>query len=116
MDYAKLKGDKFSLAKVLARTLKVPLLLPIAPRLALLGFTFCQPFFIETLLNHLAGPRLDPNVGYGLIGASLLIYSGIASSMAFTWYFPSLPAYDDTVDTSPGSIYEGHKGVRWSNG
>lgn len=87
MDYAKLKGDKFSLAKVLARTLKVPLLLPIAPRLALLGFTFCQPFFIETLLGYLAEPKLNPNIGYGLIGASFFIYSGIATSMAFTWYF-----------------------------
>jgi ABC-type multidrug transport system fused ATPase/permease subunit len=87
MDYAKLKKDKFVLAKALARTLKVPLLLPIAPRLALLGFTFSQPFFIETLLTYLAKPTLDPNVGYGLIGASFLIYSGIATSMALTWYF-----------------------------
>ncbi|KAI9695824.1 MAG: hypothetical protein M1820_008379 [Bogoriella megaspora] len=87
MDYAKLKGDKFGLAKVLAQTLKVPLLLPIVPRLALLGFTFCQPFFIETVLDYLAGPTLNPNIGYGLIGASFLIYLGIAASMAFTWYF-----------------------------
>lgn len=87
MNYPRLKGDKFGLAKALARTLKVPLLLPVAPRLALLGFTFSQPFFIETLLNYLAEPTLDPNVGYGLIGASFLIYSGIAISMAFTWYF-----------------------------
>jgi ABC-type multidrug transport system fused ATPase/permease subunit len=87
MDYAKLRGDRFGLAKVLARTLKVPLLLPIVPRLALLGFTFCQPFFIEALLDYLAEPTLNPNVGYGLIGASFLIYSGIATSGAFTWYF-----------------------------
>ncbi|KAL9086196.1 MAG: hypothetical protein Q9165_007261 [Trypethelium subeluteriae] len=64
MDYSKLKGDKFGLVKVLARTLKGPLLLPIPPRLALLGFTFCQPFFIETLLNHLSKPEVDANVGY----------------------------------------------------
>lgn len=87
MDYTKLKGDKFGLVKVLMRTLKVPLLLPIIPRLALLGFTFSQPFFIETLLDYLAEPTLNPNVGYGLIGASFLIYTGIATSMAFTWYF-----------------------------
>ncbi|PVI01957.1 putative ABC multidrug transporter [Periconia macrospinosa] len=87
MDYAKLKGDRFGLVKVLMRTLKVPLLLPIAPRLALLGFTFSQPFFVEALLDYLAKPELNPNVGYGLIGASFLIYTGIATSMAFTWYF-----------------------------
>lgn len=86
IDYSKLKGDKFGLAKVLARTLKVPLLLSVPPRLALLGFTFCQPFFIEKLLDHLSKPRVDDNVGYGFIGASVLIYSGIAISMALYWY------------------------------
>lgn len=87
VDYSKLKGDKFGLAKVLMRTLKVPLLLPVPPRLALLGFTFCQPFFIEKLLDHLSQPRVDANIGYGFIGASILIYSGIAISMALYSYF-----------------------------
>ena len=50
IDYTNLKGDKFGLVKVIVRTLKVSLLLPIHPRLALLGFTFCQPFFIEKRL------------------------------------------------------------------
>ncbi|KAM5484573.1 hypothetical protein MaudMau93_005792 [Microsporum audouinii] len=87
MDYSKLRGDKFGLVKVLIRTLKVSLILPIPPRLALLGFVFCQPFFIERLLDHLAQPTIDANVGYGFIGASILIYSGIAISTAFYWYF-----------------------------
>ncbi|KAH6658276.1 putative ABC multidrug transporter [Truncatella angustata] len=87
MDYSKLKGDKYGLVKVLARTLKIPLLLPILPRLALLAFTFCQPFFIEKLLDHLAKSEVDANVGYGFIGASLLIYLGIAVSTALYWYF-----------------------------
>lgn len=86
MDYSKLKGDKFGLLKVLMRTLKVPLLLPIFPRLALLGFTFCQPFFLEKLLHHLSKSEVDANVGYGFIGASVLIYSGIAISTALCWY------------------------------
>ncbi|KAF3069773.1 Multidrug resistance-associated protein 1 [Daldinia childiae] len=87
IDYSKLKGDKFGLAKVLIRTLKVPLMLPIFPRLALLGFTFCQPFFIEKLLERLSEPDVDANVGYGFIGASILIYSGISISTALCWYF-----------------------------
>ncbi|PWY89950.1 putative ABC multidrug transporter [Aspergillus heteromorphus CBS 117.55] len=87
MDYSKLKGDKFGLVKVLARTLRPALLLPIPPRLALLAFTFCQPLFIERLLDYLSQPALDPNVGYGFIGASMLIYLGIAISTAFYWYF-----------------------------
>ncbi|KAK3381207.1 putative ABC multidrug transporter [Podospora didyma] len=87
MDYSKLKGDNFGLIKVLMRTLKVPILLPVAPRLALLGFTFAQPFFIESLLDHLAEPEFEANIGYGFIGASVLIYSGLAISKAFYWYF-----------------------------
>ncbi|KAH7370165.1 putative ABC multidrug transporter [Rhexocercosporidium sp. MPI-PUGE-AT-0058] len=88
--YTRLKGKrlgKFGLLKVLVTTLRVPLLLPILPRLALLGFTFCQPFFINTLLEHLSQPEIDANVGYGFIGASVLIYSGIAVSTALYWYF-----------------------------
>jgi hypothetical protein len=86
MDHTKLRCDKFGLVKVLARTLKVPLLLPIPPRLALLGFTFCQPFFIEKLLDHLSEPVVDARIGYGFIGASVLIYTGIAISTALCWY------------------------------
>jgi hypothetical protein len=86
MDYSKLRGDKFGLLKVLMRTLKVPLLIPIPLRLAVLGFTFCQPLFIEKLLDYLSQPQLDANVGYGFVGASILIYSGIAISRAFYWY------------------------------
>jgi hypothetical protein len=85
MSYSKLKGDKFGLLKTIIRTLKVPILLPIPPRLALLGFTFCQPLFIQKLLDHLSEPEIDANVGYGFIGASVLIYSGIAISTALCW-------------------------------
>lgn len=91
IDYSKLRGDRFGLLKVLVRTLKVPLLLPIAPRLALLGFTFCQPFFIRKLVDYLAEPEMDANVGYGFIGASILIYTGIAVSTALYWYVSILP-------------------------
>ncbi|EED19910.1 ABC multidrug transporter, putative [Talaromyces stipitatus ATCC 10500] len=87
IDYTKLKGDKFGLLKVLMRTLKVPLLVPIPPRLALLGFTFSQPFYIEKLLDYLMQSKPDVNFGYGFIGASVLIYLGIAVSTALYWYF-----------------------------
>ena len=86
MDYTRLKGDKYGLVKILIRTLKGPLLIPVIPRLALLAFTFCQPLFIQSILNYLSQPELDANVGYGFIGASVLIYSGIAISTALYWY------------------------------
>ncbi|ORY68183.1 ATPase-like protein [Pseudomassariella vexata] len=84
------KGQKrgLELAKVLGKTLAVPLLLPIGPRVALLGFKFCQPFLIDSLLNYMQQPAERPstNVGYGLIGATILIYGGIAISTSFYWY------------------------------
>ncbi|KAJ9142479.1 Multidrug resistance-associated protein 1 [Pleurostoma richardsiae] len=89
MEKSTSRGGKFGLAKALAKTLAVPILIPVAPRIAMIGFTFCQPFLIDSVLTYLQQPtsQRDPNVGYGLIGASLLIYSGIALSTAFYWYF-----------------------------
>ncbi|KAK8115981.1 ABC multidrug transporter [Apiospora sp. TS-2023a] len=88
-DYSKMKGDKYGLLKALCRTLLVELLLPVAPRLMLLGFLFCQPFFIERLLTYLSEPEgpNSSNFAYGFIGAAILIYSGIAVSTALYWYF-----------------------------
>lgn len=86
MDYTKLKGDKFGLLKVLVRTLWVQLLLPIPPRAALIAFYICQPLFIESLVMYLSHSDPDPNVGYGLIGAAIIIYSGIGISYALYWY------------------------------
>ncbi|RFU73493.1 abc transporter, integral membrane type 1 [Trichoderma arundinaceum] len=87
LDYSKMKGDKFGLTKVLVRTLIGPLLLPTVPRLGLLGFAFAQPLFIERLLDYLAEDELDPNIGYGFIGASLFIYAGIALCWALHRYY-----------------------------
>lgn len=86
MDYSKLKDHKFGLLKVLMKTMKGALLLPIPIRLTLLAFTFCQPLFIEKLLDYLAEPELDASFGYGFIGASLLIYFGMALTRSFYWY------------------------------
>ena len=89
LSYSKLKGDKYGLVKVLARSFAIPLLLPVPARLVLLGFTFCQPFFINSLLSYLAAPEdsRPANFGYGFIGASIFIYSGIAVSTSLYWYF-----------------------------
>jgi hypothetical protein len=85
MNYTKMQGDKYGLVKVLVRTLKGPLLIPIIPRLALLAFTFCQPLFIQKILEYLSQSKLDANLGYGFIGASVLIYLGIAISRSLYW-------------------------------
>ncbi|KAK9787168.1 putative ABC multidrug transporter [Seiridium cardinale] len=89
LSYSKLRADKHGLVKALCSTLAVPLLLPVIPRLVLLGFTFCQPFFINRLLAYLSENEsvAFKNTGYGLIAASVFIYSGIALSTAIYQYF-----------------------------
>ncbi|KAK7423072.1 hypothetical protein QQZ08_009239 [Neonectria magnoliae] len=79
-------GIRFGLAKKLAKALAAQLLYPITPRLILIGFKYSQPFFIRALLDHLQHPEAPRSIGYGLIGASVLIYAGIAGSHALYWY------------------------------
>ncbi|KAJ9161045.1 p-loop containing nucleoside triphosphate hydrolase protein [Coniochaeta hoffmannii] len=67
-----------------------PLLLPVLPRLCLVGFTLSQPMFLRTLLNFLATPDDDISRGTsasGLVGAVILIYVGIAASTSIYWYY-----------------------------
>jgi hypothetical protein len=82
LDYSKFKDDKYGLVKLLCRAYAVPLLLPVIPRLFKIAFTFCQPFFMESLLTYLSqdASSVSDNFGYGLIGASVLIYFGLAIS------------------------------------
>ncbi|OAP62557.1 ABC transporter [Fonsecaea erecta] len=88
-DYTKMKGTAYGLAKAVARTLLVPMLLPIPPRIGLIFFKFCQPFLINSILEVISGQSTQEtvNYGYGFIGATALIYSGLAVSTALYWYF-----------------------------
>ncbi|GJD03582.1 ABC transporter [Colletotrichum higginsianum] len=77
------------LARALGSTLVVPLLMPVAPRIALLGLVFCQPFLLEALLHNLEEQETSQvaNRGYGLIGATFIVYTGIPIANALYWYF-----------------------------
>ncbi|KAI8961197.1 putative ABC multidrug transporter [Daldinia sp. FL1419] len=88
MKYTGLGGKRLGLVKALARTLLIPLVLPIPARLAKMAFTFCQPLFIRSLTARLSKSEssLSDNIGYGFIGASICIYFPIAISTAFYWY------------------------------
>lgn len=80
-------GRKLGLTRSLFRALYVPYLMPIVPRVALIGFSFSQPLFIRALLEYLQQPEAPRSTSYGLIGAAVLIYSGAAFSRALHWYF-----------------------------
>ena len=71
----------------LVKPLGLAVLLPVFPRLCLLGFTFCQPFFLQRLLNFLSSLEDDSSTASGLAAVAVFIYSGIAVSTALYWYY-----------------------------
>ena len=58
------------------------------PRLALIGLTFGQAFLINSARKSLGTPvnATSANSGYGLIGVTALIYTGIAISIEWYWH------------------------------
>ncbi|KAI1128256.1 putative ATP-binding cassette transporter [Nemania abortiva] len=80
------KFGKYGLIGLTFRSLGLYAFTPMLPRLALSGFTFAQPFLASSLIDFLDGDRNAPeNNGYGLIGASFLVYAGIA--VCTGWYY-----------------------------
>ncbi|KAJ5434324.1 ABC transporter transmembrane domain type 1 [Penicillium cf. griseofulvum] len=71
---------RFEFPWQMGRAFKGPLALMVLPRIFLIGFTFSQPFLIASVLNWLDNSHSASNLGYGLIGATLLIYLGMAIS------------------------------------
>lgn len=71
---------KRKLLFVILRTLRWPILVPVIPRVILIGFTLCQPLLVNRFLDYLqdSAKDQDANVGYGLIGAYGLVYFGMA--------------------------------------
>lgn len=66
---------------VLFKSIAWSFLQPIPSRLAMIAFSFCQPFFIGRLINFLeSDPLSNQDNGLGLIMASLLIYPGLSLS------------------------------------
>ncbi|KAK2051609.1 hypothetical protein LY76DRAFT_674197 [Colletotrichum caudatum] len=63
-------------------TFLLPFLAPVIPRLFLTVFTFAQPFLINTTVTFVSIENPDVNYGRGIIGAWVLVYLGIALSLA----------------------------------
>jgi len=71
-----------SLFATTLQKLKWPILAVIPPRLCLIGFSFCQPFLINRAVRFSQDPATaqTKNIGYGLIGAYIVVFIGIAVS------------------------------------
>lgn len=71
--------NRFTLPLVAFRCLWRPFVAAIPARLCLIGFNFAQPFLINRVISILQGSDSEtPDNRYGLIGATALIYLGIA--------------------------------------
>ncbi|KAI0404995.1 putative ATP-binding cassette transporter [Xylaria palmicola] len=80
------KFGRHGLIQLAFRSLGLYALAPVPPRIALTAFTFAQPFLASSLIEFLDRDRNAPeNNGYGLIGASFLVYTGIA--VCTGWYY-----------------------------
>ncbi|KAI1178956.1 ABC transporter [Nemania sp. FL0916] len=70
-----------------AKSLPWTVVVPVFPRLLLLGVTLAQPFFLQRLLRFLSSQETDVHSSSGLVAAAIFIYSGIAVSTALYWYY-----------------------------
>ncbi|EKG14306.1 Putative ABC transporter protein [Macrophomina phaseolina MS6] len=79
---------KYSLFQKSLHSLGWSLYAPIVPRLAMSAFTYSQPLLLTRTLGYVEGqPYTNKNIGYGLIGAYVLVYAGIAISSAQYWRY-----------------------------
>lgn len=73
--------QKMNLGFILLKAISQSFPQAILSRLAMVIFSFCQPWFIGTLIRFMdSDPLSNRNTGLGLILASLLIYPGLAFS------------------------------------
>ncbi|KAK8091117.1 multidrug resistance protein [Apiospora phragmitis] len=81
-------GGRHALVLALYSAIQLPLLIVILPRLCLVGFNYAQPFLIDRAIRLIteAANEETTNDGRGLIGATALIYLGIAISTAAYQY------------------------------
>ncbi len=75
------KSSKYSLIIALLSGLKWQFSQVLIPRLSFVGFTIGQPFLLQRTVEAVSRGNIDINTAGGLIGASALIYIGIAVSL-----------------------------------
>lgn len=74
------QNGKSSLIGVVFKTFKWSILAVIPPRLCMIGLTFCQPLLLHKAMELSAEEvsTESTHIGYGLIGAYVLVYVGMA--------------------------------------
>ncbi|OBS28224.1 hypothetical protein FPOA_02165 [Fusarium poae] len=77
------KNSQFSLLKCTFLAYKWQFAAGILPRLLHSGFNFAQPFLIQSVIIFVARKEMSVEISSGLIGATVLIYLGLAISGAW---------------------------------
>ena len=74
------QSKRHALVIAIFRSFLWPLLAAVPARIALVGFNFSQPFLFNRMIRFVGQPSSPEQApyGYGLIGATALIYTGIA--------------------------------------
>lgn len=62
---------------------RITFIAAVLPRLLFAGFTFSQPFLVNQIVNFVGSPRTEDsrNIAAGLVGATALIYTGLAVNL-----------------------------------
>ena len=79
------KRKKNALAFSMIKSIKWPLGAVLFPRLCLIGLRFSQPLLLKRIVDFIRQPdgKEKTNIGYGLLGATALVYLGNAVSILF---------------------------------
>lgn len=74
------KSGKYCLAFATFTAFQATFWTAVIPRLCYTGFSFAQPFLINTIIDVIGAPRPDHSRGAvgGLVAATALVYLGIA--------------------------------------
>lgn len=81
------KTDKYSLLITVCSVLKWSIIASGVPRALLIGLTFAQPFLIRRTIDYVSNRSDQPgNVGWGLVGAYAIVYTGLALLTASSTY------------------------------
>lgn len=81
------KIQKYSLLVAVFSILKWSIIASALPRALLIGLTFAQPFLIRRTIDYVSNRSDQPaNIGWGLVGAYTIVYTGIALLSASSTY------------------------------
>lgn len=72
---------RYGLVRRVLRALGTSFWTPVLARLCMTAFTYTQPLLLERVIDYVNDPKSSDDIGYGLIGAYSIVYTGLAVSV-----------------------------------